>query len=218
MPCENYREALSEAAATGCALSPDLRSHVEHCADCHAYLNDEIQLCAAVDGGLKSKMAAGVPASLLPRVRARISQEPVSAWRWTPAWTALVASAALVIAFLLLRGPGHRGGQQRVDRTEEARNVAPAQIVPEEPRENTAAPASVARPALKVAEPLVLVPKGQAEIVSRLLEDLRRGQVKGSELIAKADAGSSEIAPIEPLSIAPVEIKPLNADNAEEIR
>jgi hypothetical protein len=227
MPCENYREALSEAAAIGSISSPQLRAHADSCAACRTFFNDEVRLFAAIDGTLQSKMNQDVPASLLPRVRARISEQPVSNGYWSSAWTALLTSAALAIGFFLLRGVEHHASPQQTERAEEARNITPAQsqLAPVPEHVHPSAPPirkRVSRVAVKAlpraSPPLVLVPPGQREIIDQLVNNLRRGEISGKELVAEANTPNPEIPPIAPVSVGFVQIKPLNPEDAKELR
>ena len=76
MLCEHYKEALIEAAASGAEPHGDLRAHLDGCAGCRAAFEQEQALFASIDGGLRVTANADVPASLLPRVRARLHAEP----------------------------------------------------------------------------------------------------------------------------------------------
>src|SRR5277367_1821229 len=72
MPCENYREALTEAAAADAVPSGELRSHLDACASCRTAFTEEQQLFAAIDTGLRASANSDVPATFLPRVRANL--------------------------------------------------------------------------------------------------------------------------------------------------
>ena len=104
MPCENYREALIEAAATGAAPSRELRLHMDACASCSAAFAEELQLFVAIDSGVRATANSEVPASLLPRVRARLNEHPATRRFWIPAWAAVAAVAALVFAASIASG------------------------------------------------------------------------------------------------------------------
>ena len=77
MPCENYREALTEAAAADAVPSGELRSHLDACASCRVAFTEEQQLFAAIDTGVRASANAEVPASLLPRVRVQLNEQSV---------------------------------------------------------------------------------------------------------------------------------------------
>src|SRR5690349_9741660 len=76
MPCEKYREPLSEAAARGERELPrDVRAHLDSCRECSAGFEEEQQLFAAIDLGVQRIANAEVPISLFPRVRASLDRE-----------------------------------------------------------------------------------------------------------------------------------------------
>src|SRR5260370_12377511 len=72
MPCKHYKEALIEAAASGAEPQGELRAHLDACLDCRAAFKQEQSLFASIDAGLHVAANAEMPASLLPRVRARL--------------------------------------------------------------------------------------------------------------------------------------------------
>jgi hypothetical protein len=110
MPCEHYKDALIEAAATGSdfasavGLSPELatlRAHLAVCASCRAAFAEEESLFAAIDSDLHAAANADVPPSLLPRVRVGLDGVAVAHTRWGSGWFALAgaAAAATVLSF-----------------------------------------------------------------------------------------------------------------------
>jgi hypothetical protein len=107
MPCENYREALSEAAAVDARLSPKLRSHLDTCSSCRAAFVEETQLFAAIDTGLRTAANAEVPPSFFPGVRARLLDDSASRRGWTPFLVFAAAAAAIVLTVLITARPRH---------------------------------------------------------------------------------------------------------------
>lgn len=108
MPCEHFKEALIEAAASGAALQGPLRAHLAECASCREALAQEQSLFAAIDAGLDTVANVEVPASVLARVRAGLDEVGVPRSRWLgwAAWTgAALAAASLLLAVIL----GHSG-------------------------------------------------------------------------------------------------------------
>jgi anti-sigma factor RsiW len=88
MPCEPCKNALIEAAATSAGPQGELRAHLVTCPACRAALAEELSLFSSIDTGLSAVVNAEIPASLLPRVRARIAGEPAVTRGWTPSWLA----------------------------------------------------------------------------------------------------------------------------------
>jgi hypothetical protein len=107
MPCENYREALTEAAATDSAPSRELRSHLGACASCRAAFADEQRLFAAIDTGLRASANTDVPPTFLPHVRASLEKVSDSQRRWTPFLIFAAASATIVLMLFIATRPRH---------------------------------------------------------------------------------------------------------------
>jgi len=101
MPCEHYKDAVIEAAASGAAPSGELRAHLAACASCRVAFDEEQSLFAAIDSGLQAAANAEVPPSLVPRVRAALDEAAVAHSRWNLSWFALTgaAMAAAVLVF-----------------------------------------------------------------------------------------------------------------------
>jgi hypothetical protein len=108
MLCDKYKEAVTEAAASGAALPIPVREHVDTCAHCGATLAAQQALFALVDAGLHSQTNVGVPSNFEQRVRAAL-QIQVSRGRRPYssvfAFGSLAAAAALALAFFLTHNP-----------------------------------------------------------------------------------------------------------------
>jgi hypothetical protein len=107
MPCKHNKDALIEAAASGAEPQGDLRAHLADCADCRATFQQELSLFASIDAGLNATANAGVPASLLPSVRARLDEVLVPHRIWVNNWLALASAAVILAAFLTARAVRH---------------------------------------------------------------------------------------------------------------
>lgn len=218
MPCEKYREALSEVAAGGERELPrDVRAHLESCRDCNAAFEEEQQLFAAIDLGVQKIANAEVPVSLLPRVRESLDREASPRGRFFPYF--VFAGAAICGVLVLV-------GMHALRRT----NVEPRPIsvasreTPVEKHSEDAVAHDVrsdVHPALRrsrnrsvtpsaaQSQFTVLLPVGQKQAVDTLLGELRSGAIKPNEVIVeKAEAPSSDLQ-VSPLSISPIEMKPL---------
>lgn len=103
MPCKHYKDALTEAAATGAEPQGDLRVHLAGCADCRAAFEQERSLFASIDAGLHLTANAEVPASLLPRVRARLDEVSAPRSIWAANWLVWASAAIIVVAFFTAR-------------------------------------------------------------------------------------------------------------------
>ena len=226
MPCENYREALTEAAAADSAPSSELSSHLDGCASCRAAFAEERQLFAAVDAGLRASANAEVPASLLPRVRAKLNELAVPRRSWIPAFAAIAAAAAIVIGIVFVRGVGRRVPEQGPQMAAAARSVVPPETktVPVAvPHVETSAPPSKGRlhrplriaPVAPVEEVAVLIPAGQKQAIDALLTSVQLGEVKADVLLAERPDEPLQALEVSPLAISPIEVKPLADVGAE---
>jgi hypothetical protein len=226
MSCEDYREALTEAAAANAALSSELHSHLDGCASCRAAFAEERQLFAAVDTGLRAHANADVPASLLPGVRTKLNELSVPRRSWIPAYAAAAAAAALVVGIVFVRGVGRGDTEQNLRTTAAARSVVPPETktVPAAvPHVETSAPPSKHRPAqsfrtataLHVTDVAVLVPAGQKRAIDALLGSVQRGEVTADALLAEKPEGPVQELKVSPLEISPLEMKPLGDASAE---
>lgn len=220
MPCESYREALREAVAADAAPSSQLRLHLDVCSSCRAAFDEESQLFAAIDSGLRMAANTEVPASLIPRVKESLKESAAPRFSWIPAFAVIAASAAIVIALIYVRGAG-RGDAKHI-------SPAPAAVRVEAPRETSSIPLSAsslekrARSAklkapraiesatsIPVQPVAVIVQAGQKQAIDALLLSLRHGQVKGEVLLAeKPDQPLRELE-VSPLAIAPIELESL---------
>jgi hypothetical protein len=220
MPCEIYRKALIEVAASDAAPSRELRLHLDACESCRAAFTEELQLLAAIDTGVRATANSEMPASLLPRVRAELNERPVAQRSWIPAGAALAAVAALVVAILFVRGFGRGAVETNPETIAAARNESPAVIQPSKrnaaPIKTMSPPAKI-RPVLpvkiasvaKIEEVAVLIPAGQKQAIDALLASVQQGKVEANDLFAEKSAGTLEELQISPLEISPIEVKPL---------
>ncbi|MGC2527233.1 MAG: hypothetical protein WA639_05775 [Candidatus Acidiferrum sp.] len=228
MPCENYREALIDAAAAGSTPSRELRSHLEACASCRAAFADEMQLFAAIDQSLRVTVNADVPASLLPRVRADLNERPASRRSWIPAFAGVGIAAVLVVALVLARKSARVGVEPNPLAIPSAHNfpsvanppMTPA-IAPQEmawaTRKHIRVGALKTAPAVEAAgvEAEVLIPVGQKRALDVLLAKLRQGELQAEGVPIERFEKPIEILEVSPLDISPIEIKPLPDVNAE---
>jgi hypothetical protein len=223
MLCESYKQALTDAAAANVVPSDEVSAHLSACRFCRAFFVAEQQLFAAIDCGVDAAANHGVPASLLPRVRARLDERPLSNFSWFRVGALLAGAALVLVSVLMLQ-------KMRLASREAA---APANIVAESsaPKESPAAIVPEVRPETQAVEPrstkwnhprvidapkpaadrAVLVPAGQREAVDNLLAALSRGTVKGDDLLVKRTASGSINDELAPLGIPAIEIKPLAA-------
>jgi anti-sigma factor RsiW len=222
MPCENYREALIDAAAAKSEPTRELRSHLDACGSCRAAFAEEQQLFAAIDTGLRVAANAEVPASLLPRVRDQLIERPASSHSWIPAFAGVGIAAALVVALVLARNPARDGAEQNPQAISTAHNVLPTVNQPAIPggapletghtaRKHARVWAVKTAPAGHAAslEAEVLIPAGQKHAIDVLLNRMQEGDLQADVLPADRPEKPLRTLEVSPLEISPIEIKPL---------
>jgi len=222
MPCKSYKDTLIETATSGSEPQGDLRSHLADCADCRAAFEQERSLFAFIDDRLHIAANAEVPASLLPRVRARLDEESAPRRIWTANWFVLASAAVLVVAFFAARIVRHQNvGQSPVTTSRQSNSSVPGIVSSPSPvspsfppqRKGSAAPFQAAsvrntvppeRLAVRDALPEVLVTHDQEVLLVRYAEQWRRR--KRTPLVAEA----SELESLLPLQVAPIQIAQLD--------
>ena len=237
MPCENYREALTEAAAADAAPSRELRSHLDACASCRATFAEEQQLFAAIDTGLCARANADVPSTLLPRVRANLENAPASQSRLASFLIFAAASAAIVLTVFIATHPRH-----------ETKDTQSKQIFSVPPRKNPeisarseasgtraiaasshsyrAAPRRNSTPANSAASTQleVLVPPEEREAFAQFIGSQQQGSEVVVAVVAPARDDKDTLLSVKPLQIAELEVAPLESlasevpDGTEEKR
>jgi hypothetical protein len=103
MFCESYRKVLIEAAGSGEALSRELVVHLAACELCSSAFATEQMLFASIDRSLRAAVSAKVPASLVPRVRARLPESEMLLKRFS--WSAILVpmtTFVLVTSFIMI--------------------------------------------------------------------------------------------------------------------
>jgi hypothetical protein len=227
MSCDRYKKALIDAAASGDALSLALRAHMAACSSCIAAFERERSLLAAIDVGVRAAANAPMPASFLPAVHVRISQEDASAAKH-PASAHWAYYAAAAVAVILAVWPLPRWDR---DALRSAQNDAGASVASTgrkqdlsvqpgltaersvDPRVDggrnsptiTRTSASSAR--MKSNRLRVLVPPDQELLMARYMRALHEGSLR----LAAGDSSKPPTlgSPIDVIEVSRVELLPL---------
>jgi negative regulator of sigma E activity len=228
MPCEPHKVALIEAVASGLEPQGELRAHLATCAACHATFTQEQSLYFSIDAGLRTAANAEVPASLLPRVRARLADEPAPRRMWTQPLIFAAASAALALAIFLVVRPHHTRPDNQskqipqlpLSETPAAnarrQNSGPApQIV----SSNVNNSGSSVRPTLlrpvASSQPEVLVSPDEREAYANFVFTVQQRHDVAEALLAPSSKKQDALVTVEPLQIAHLELKPLEGRETE---
>jgi hypothetical protein len=231
MPCQHYKEALIEAAASGSEPQGELRAHLDACANCRAAFEQEQLLFASVDAGLRVSANAEVPASLLPRVRARLDEESAPRRGWFANPLVLASAAVLVVAFIAARAVWRPNTVQSPVESV-GKTSAPPQVTPSpQTHEAVVAPPveknRVSQQQFTIAKntpvhetqvkgktmPEVLVPRDQEVLFAKYAEQWSLRKHAPLLLAHNSDPTVLEPLQVPPIQIAELDVKPL----AEEI-
>jgi anti-sigma factor RsiW len=228
MPCKHYQDALVEAAASGAEPQGELRSHLAACAACRTAFAQEQSLFSSIDAGLHATANAEVPASLLPRVRARLADEATPSRMWTQPLIFAAASLALASAIFLVVRPHHAGpdfqakqtpqipvSETTVTNARRQRSRRAAQIIsshvnnPKPPGRST-----LLRP-MTSSQPEVLVPPDERDAFARFVAALQERSEVAVALVTPSSDEKDEPAGLKPLQIDRLEVKPLEGTESE---
>jgi hypothetical protein len=206
MPCDKYKEALIETAASGAALRISLREHVDACVHCSATLAAQQTLFAAVDSSIRRSANAELPDAFLLGVRSRLTAERISERSWSPAWAAIAASAALIIGTVMVTRDRHSGAVLNVKQTSPNGGVLPypkeetfskdSPKVPFEQIRGERHQSQVSQYPDQTGDPRPIVPVRNQQATDQLIGGVARGEINGDVLVR-----SAHMAEIEDLQI-----------------
>lgn len=101
MNCRQCQKRILDAFAAAEAAPPDVVvEHKQNCGPCQAYYELQAGFFRRLEEGIKVMANEEVPPSLVPRVKARLTQELPSASAWAPAWGMAAVAAAVLAASL----------------------------------------------------------------------------------------------------------------------
>jgi len=220
MPCQHYKNALIEAAASDTHPQGELRAHLDVCLDCRAAFAREQSLFASINTGLHVTANAEVPASLLPRVRARLDEEIAPQRRWIQPMIFATASVAR---------PHHASPDSQAKQTPQLpvsetpvtddrhpNSGSGSQIVSFSRNNSQTRVHSTLLRSVASSQPEVLVPPDEREAFSRFVAVLDERREVALALVTPAPPTKDESPSLEPLQINGLEIKPLAGTESEQ--
>jgi hypothetical protein len=225
MLCTHYKNALVEAAASGAEPQGELCAHLAACADCRAAFEQEQSLFSSIDAGLHAAANAEMPASLLPRVRARLDEVAVPQRRWFHPFVFAAASIALAFAIFQFARTHQFGRDNQAKQTPQIeapatntglQNSGPGTRIVSSNRNNskTRGHSTLFR-LVASSQPEVLVPPDEREAFSRFVAVLGERREVALALVTPAPQTKDEPASLEPLQIKGLEIKTLEERQTE---
>ena len=101
MNCRQCQKRILDAFAAAEAVPPDaVVEHKQNCGACQAYYELQASFFRRLEEGLKVMANEEVPSLLVPRLKARLTQELPSTSAWAPAWGMATVAAAVLAASL----------------------------------------------------------------------------------------------------------------------
>ena len=222
MPCQHFKDALIEAAASGFQPQGDLRAHVNACDSCCAAFEQEQSLFSSIDAGLQVTANAEMPPSLLPRVRARLQQESALSRSWLTNWLVLASATGVLVTLFAVHAVWRTNVVQKPVETAGKTIVPPRVTLPAQKQNPAVLPPmkknSVPQRHLAIAKnsrahetlirrktmPEVLVPRDQEVLLAEYAEQWRFH--KRTPLLAQ----DSDATILAPLQVAQIQIAELD--------
>lgn len=224
MFCEAYNKSLTDAAASGEALSRVLQQHVVSCDSCRAAFAKEQSLLAAIDAGLRASANSEFPATLIPRVHVALNNESLPQ-RGFQKWifVGAIVSCALVVAVTLqlkhreVPTPNKIAGTQTPSATsprliESNPSARPVLHPVPQLSNNAEPPRSIAAgtPPSLAAE--VLVPDEERAAFAKFLRREQLPAAKSSAVVFSVPEAPKDLTPLPPVEIASLTVLPLNGE------
>ncbi|HET9995226.1 MAG TPA: hypothetical protein VFQ18_07465 [Candidatus Acidoferrum sp.] len=228
MPCESYKDALIEAAASGLEPQSKLRAHLATCPSCRNTYAEEQSLFASLDAGLHKNANAEVPASLLPRVRAYLDENAVLQRRWMQPLILAASSFVLAAVIFLVARPRPAGPGEQIKQipgiparepsaaTVRPENAGPGiQIAPSGSNHSSAPGNSTFFHPVASSQPEVLVPPDEREALVRFVATVEERSDVAAALLTPDPKKNDAPLSLDLLQIADVELKPLEGSETE---
>lgn len=217
MSCEGYRDKLIVALASGAgSLDGDVATHLGTCAACEKFYEAQVNLFGAIDSGLRAMVNEAVPASLLPRVRARVAEAgtPHGAWGFSWGFAAVAVAAVLLISVgLLKQSPDSRNKvNDRIPVVFQGARDA-KEVTPEQPRVIAAGPKLSSSEVKMVAAPEVLVLAEERAAFEKFVKNLPEEREVAVAFTRPATDAKDEGVEIALLQIDELDVKPLESAN-----
>jgi hypothetical protein len=235
MACEKFSARMKDWIADAAlgefhpAREAELLAHVGECEACRDAYQRAKEVNAAIDRGLDLVVSGEPSPHFLPRLRARLAEEPTPG-RFRQLWTSWrpVAAAGFALTLLLVillprfvvtKNPAPAAPvakqSQPAPQPGVAMNLPSAPIAAQSPQPaRTRHTPSLATPhsnASRTNLPKVLVPPDEFGAIESYADALRSGRIDGKRMLASQQALDT------PLEIKPIEIAPIVSPDLEAI-
>ena len=217
MSCARYAPDLIEVALGGGATGAVV-AHLEQCAACRAEVARLVGLQSRIDQDLSALLREEPSPAFLARARQRLDE-------WRPeAWLRrlLPVAAALAVVALGVRVLDRQNAPTPEPSPQPARVEPPAPVEAKPDMASAAprVPRRVRRPSVPPAEPEVLVPKEQGELLQRLVKamaDEPMPVTSGAGGSGRLEVGRIDVPALQlgPLTVESSELKALRMENGE---
>ncbi len=225
MFCSTYNKSLTHAAATG-EVSAAQREHLASCDPCRAAFASEQSLFAAIDSGLRAAANSEVPATLIPRVRVTINNEPAQRpgfqkWIFASAVVTCALAATIILQLKHREAPvpfKTAATQTPARPSPRLRILRPSvsATAPESSRlvnkSETVRPRPTDAAASITAE--VLVPDEERAAFAKFLAHEKGRAAESSAAVLLVPEAPKELVAIPPVEIASLKVIPLEGEES----
>ena len=227
MNCKQCQEKILESLVAGAAqLSGEVFDHKQTCPVCREFQDAQASLFRSMDAGLHALVNQSIPHSLLPGVRARLSQEQVAGRGWISHWgfavVTAVAFVAVSVGYVRHRSENHLNSPEvGMVVSQSTGNSLPAAQTPRIPV--IASPNRAYKRASSVAPPLaasetipeVIVLAEERQAFARFVAELPEERELALALTRPAPAGEGAPVVIALLQIESLDLRPLEGTPSE---
>jgi hypothetical protein len=228
MNCKECQEEIVELLAAGAAQLPrEVSEHQRTCPICGRFYETQANLFRTMNASLQALANQSMPPSLLPGIRARLDQLPVTRRAWISSWSfagiAVVAILAVSLSYVLRRPESHpnssdngtavsRSVSNQVPAVQTARNPVTS------PPPRTHGRASTAVPSLALSEPVpeVIVLAEERRAFAKFVAELPEERDVALALTRAASPSSDEPIEIALLQIESLDLKPFEGSEPQQ--
>ena len=225
MKCREHRQAILDSLAAGVDAPPTaVNEHLPLCTACSTFYQEQRELFHSMQAALEGTVNQPVPPSLIPGLRARLSENSASRPFFSTAWKFMALPAALVFIVglgLFWRGTPHRNAATVNELAKQSPDVpiAAKEKAPNITATSSAKPsrsarrASPAREEPRHVEPEVIVLPEEREAFVRFVSRMPYAPDAALALTRPAETRKESAVEIALLRIDTLRVEPLDRNN-----